>query len=527
MKYLLLFVITILLFVSCPQGNTPPDSGDPRDNLTSDDITISRPENPESFLPPPAETNINGVMYVNEDGTLTIPDNDGELISVHVWMAKEDEYINSSFKGLSKYGMYVETTGTPPPSLASIKKSVTIDPYTIQNEPSLFISPNEMIALQSERNASEIVYTVGDVIEGIGISGQTIADSRTIDAKILGLTEHANFLVEMQEDDIAAIQDPEKTTYIEYLNAIPEGKNETRIAEYVRKFEAAYGRMEEVFGDPAEALGGKVNILIVNFPSGIYGTIVNGYALASFNQLVEEGIDLSIATAYHEIQHQITRSTGSGSISNLVWIDEGLAEYARHITTHDKKNDTITLLRSGNITGKSVLSWGSDIPSYNYSYLFVQYLVDRFGEGIIKKILNAQKPNVDNRLHEMAPVSEAIGLPFDEVFFDFAVAVAILGRDVEVSENEHPFNEFQTKYADEHQNFLGNASPRRSIDAGATTETVDSEGNPEGNKNTLNEFGPYQIYITWWKGDVDTIKLPSPIDPRKEVIKGAVFYDKR
>ncbi len=504
MNYLLLILSSLFLLISCPQGTNPDVEETPYD-----DVVISRPETPKEFLPPPPDTNINGVMYVNEDGTLTIPDNEGKLISVHVWMAKEDSYITSSFKGQKKFGYYVKSTGTPPASLYSVTKSLTHNPYEDGKEPTLYLSPSEMTSMQRNRNVSVVNYSKGDIIRDISISGQSAADTRTINAKVLEVTDNAVFLIEDRAD------------YISHIEATPAGSSDTRAQEYVRKFNAAYDNMVRVFGDPATALGGKVKVLIVNFPSGIYGTIVNGYSLVSFNQLAKEGIDLSVATAYHEIQHQITRSRGSSAVANLVWLDEALAEYARHITTYDKTDDTKTLLRSSHITTKSVLQWESDIPSYNYSYLFMQYLVDRFGEEIIHKIIEAgiPKPGAVAYQDEIKPISDATGIPFDELFFDFAIALALLGRKVEISNNEHPFKDFQTRFVDE--NFIGNASPRIAY-AGSSTEK-----DPGGLPNTLNLFGPYQIAITWWKGDVDTIELPTPVDTRNQQIKGAVFYDKR
>lgn len=174
-----------------------------------------------------------------------------------------------------------------------------------------------------------------------------------------------------------------------------------------------------------------------------------------------------LATLAHELQHLINynqkvlvhqRPGGEES-----WLNEGLSFYAEQLNGY---------LDTEGGSPENVAAWFAAPERYtlfeqsgNYDdghagagYLFVRYLVDRFGGDVAGRL--TRSPRIGR-----ANVSEAVGLPFEEIFLDWAAAVYLNGTGLN-AEPRYALPGFATRAA-----YLGGAvqitGPRATVvDAG-------------------------------------------------------------
>lgn len=137
-----------------------------------------------------------------------------------------------------------------------------------------------------------------------------------------------------------------------------------------------------------------------------------------------------LGTLAHELQHLIN---GSHKVANGApapedtWLDEGLAMYAMQANGFGLNSDAAVLFDHvrtylASPEQYSLTRWDLDPGgnAYGAVYLFVTYLVDRYGEGVLKQLVAAREAgeaNIDARL-------TPLGSSFDQLFRDWVAANA-------------------------------------------------------------------------------------------------------
>jgi hypothetical protein len=136
-----------------------------------------------------------------------------------------------------------------------------------------------------------------------------------------------------------------------------------------------------------------------------------------------------LGTMAHEFQHLINASqrvfaTGAEEVED-VWLDEGLAMYAMEANGYGLAGDGGVVY--SHVDGYqqqpdaySLVNWNAnpDQSAYGAVYLFTTYLVDRFGEGILKKLVTSPAIGVAN----MQGVLGTYDTTFEQVFEDWTAA---------------------------------------------------------------------------------------------------------
>jgi hypothetical protein len=125
----------------------------------------------------------------------------------------------------------------------------------------------------------------------------------------------------------------------------------------------------------------------------------------------------------HEYQHLINyarKAAAAGrTLSEESWLDEGMAVYAQQVAGFGLPAgdrfialDVADFERQPALAG--LLEWSADhsTVSFGQSYLFVHFLVDRYGEGMLRKL-------IDNPQVGTANVETVTGQPFAAVFRDW------------------------------------------------------------------------------------------------------------
>ncbi len=222
--------------------------------------------------------------------------------------------------------------------------------------------------------------------------------------------------------------------------------DQTLIDTYVNGFEEIYPLMHSKFGKENDFDGnGKVIILFFNSTiNGLYGYFyaadkrsvgvesnsneadilyVNSNYLSKTNDV--------LSTLAHEFQHMISfdiRDNHNLGYLNT-WLDEGLSMQAEYFSGYYDMQSSDYLgefLKYYN--SYSLIDWDSSSSiNYGYSMAYIRYLVERFGEDVVKKIIYSKYTGVKS-------VEEATGVGFNDIFKDFALALFISGRNVSTDE---------------------------------------------------------------------------------------------
>ncbi len=553
MKKIIFIVLPFLLLVSCSLFETPEHRY----------VGLTRPEVPKFFNPPVDEdgaeinfeTNknaINGIIMVHEDGSLKLPAKEYRpegktLYSVHAYVAPNDTVTPNLSRSFSNFGIQVLTTGTPPVNaqVSLAEASNTDDAFLDYSYSSSLLthsySPSSLFEESSvDYKQASINYNLASnraVVgerQNITTSGNGDQDIRNIIIECVASTKNADFFIEVEAFDV------KKGMYVE--TSFKSNFNPYK-AEYTDRFEQDYHTMIDTFAEPTS----RVKVMIVGFPSGISGTIGNGGILVNINELLygntaagldyEDKVGLSVATVFHEMQHMLFRQArgASGVRAEPLWLEEGLSEYARDITTYDKENDV--RLAFGSLGTKGLLSFGGSVPSdtrnsYSLSYLFVQYLVDRYGLDIIDRLYDpgpplGSEPDAEPRGDGVHALSASTGIPFHELYFDFAIAVAINGL---IDYNDYSFDVIPKKYRFEtlfrKTNSAGEFVDDELVTVVAIPAVAGGTGAVDGGdiRQVKNHLNPYAVKVYRWEGDVDSISVPVPVNTHFELIKSAVFY---
>ncbi len=122
----------------------------------------------------------------------------------------------------------------------------------------------------------------------------------------------------------------------------------------------------------------------------------------------------------HEFQHMIHSAHDP---NEEVWISEGLSEYAQEVAGYPADLGFANAYAFQPNT--QLNSWGgaadNNAPHYGASYLFVRYLVERFGPPIVQAIVDEPA----NGIEGLRRVLATYGASFEDLFADWLVAVTL------------------------------------------------------------------------------------------------------
>ncbi|MEB3223677.1 MAG: hypothetical protein VKS61_16505 [Candidatus Sericytochromatia bacterium] len=123
------------------------------------------------------------------------------------------------------------------------------------------------------------------------------------------------------------------------------------------------------------------------------------------DQLFDRPELTSFGTLAHEFQHLLNFSRKSARLgyrlAEETWLDEGLSMYAMEVAGYGLPAGDYHIAKDLRVFQESpqefsLTDWSGNPNGFAYgqSYLFVRYLVDRYGAGIVPEILNANKAGV-------------------------------------------------------------------------------------------------------------------------------------
>ena len=128
----------------------------------------------------------------------------------------------------------------------------------------------------------------------------------------------------------------------------------------------------------------------------------------------------------HEFQHLITwyQKTKLRNVIDDVWLNEGRSEYAPTANGFDDQyggsNLKARVEKFKDSPDDSLTEWKGELEDYPPVNLFVQYLVDRFGEKILKKIVENDKTGIASVDAALKAVGSSEN--FHDIFTDWTVA---------------------------------------------------------------------------------------------------------
>lgn len=237
------------------------------------------------------------------------------------------------------------------------------------------------------------------------------------------------------------------------------------------EFDAIYTTMHEKYGEENDVdSNDKVIILFHSFEDGAnsifgyfnpedkYNSTTSNYAdMFYINNAKLDNINDIFATLAHEFQHMISFDVRHNKGLKMldVWIDEGLSMQAEYFTGYydkqssDYLSEFLTHYYGYSLTDNEF----SSSVNYGYSMTFVRYLVERFGDDVVKKIIHSSDTG-------KIAVSEATNMGFNDLFKDYALALFISGRGIS---NDPKYN-FKTLNIPAE----GGLRPVKTIDAGNT-----------------------------------------------------------
>ncbi len=462
-RFILLFVL-FTAFVSCEAPIVGGDNGSTGNTGTSGNTGSSGSTGSNYELPDGTKDEL---MFVHDDGTLKVHQNTGKLMSLHIYTARDDddtEGFSNPYPTTS-----IETTGT---SNVNANFNASIDNNIASNmfDETAYAEYNNIYPNVASSVASNALTNNGLADVGYQVNDFTVNDGnsvRVLDARVVAKFDHAWIVLE-------------------------NGYNLTaeQIEAYRVGFATYYQTMVNTFG--ALSGDGKVVVLLANIaPLGTIGG-TNTVYVATRDM---SNVNNTLATIFHEYQHLIFREHGlsGGQGLAMLSVNEGFSEYARYKTTlPDELIASGTTLMSSGITHINFAPFSTNPDAYPYSFLFALYLVDRYGESAIKRLYTATGTTYDRFTNEF-------GVSFNEIYFDFAIALATHGRGVSNLADKHKFKSLP-------QNRL----------LSYKSKTVGVE--------ITDDMSPYRIYYYEWQGDVDTMTVDVPNRLQGGSIKSVVFY---
>lgn len=237
-----------------------------------------------------------------------------------------------------------------------------------------------------------------------------------------------------------------------YLDLEAKAISEENLDKLVREWEERiYPRLTAVFGsEPRPGVDGESRIFIVLSPAvdnwgkekGLMGYFWSRDAVPSTlsrsnqkevlfmtDQLFDRPELTSFGTLAHEFQHLLNFSRKSARLgyrlAEETWLDEGLSMYAMEVAGYGLPAGDYHIAKDLRVfqedsSSFSLTSWAENPNGFAYgqSYLFVRYLVDRYGPEIIAEILNDNRAGVSC----VGAVLAKRGTSFSEHFRAWSIA---------------------------------------------------------------------------------------------------------
>jgi len=193
-----------------------------------------------------------------------------------------------------------------------------------------------------------------------------------------------------------------------------------------------------------------------------------------------------LGTLAHEFQHMIyfDEHYDRGASGSYSWLNEALSMVAEYF--NDYQEGELGWIKSFLLDYGSELSlthWTSD--NYGYGAIYMQYLLDRFGEDAVKEMCATNLIGIE-------AVEAATAMDFNELFTDFSRALVMSGT----GDSDDPRYEFLTlDLADVQPTGRGGLLP---YDPASPLESGDSDA---------YWVYPYSLEFSRWHGDFGTMKL--------------------
>ena len=127
------------------------------------------------------------------------------------------------------------------------------------------------------------------------------------------------------------------------------------------------------------------------------------------------GTDFYDGVLAHEFQHMVHWANDR---NEETWVNEGCSELAAYLLGYDPGGFDQSFTASPDVQLNTWPDGGSSAPHYGNSYLFVSYVLGRFGEEAVQQVV----AHPENGSKGFDAVLADYGLTFDDVFTDWVVA---------------------------------------------------------------------------------------------------------
>ena len=230
----------------------------------------------------------------------------------------------------------------------------------------------------------------------------------------------------------------------EWWDFAPRNKVYEYLTELEQEFENnIYPNITSVFGserNPGIDKDSRITVLIHSMKGGAGGYFRSndGYPkvqVPDSNQremiyMNSEHITTHLAKSFlaHEFMHMVTfnQKENNYGLTEDVWLNEARAEYAITLLGYDDLEDSNLKRRMESFSddaSDSVISWQGTKKDYASLNIFIQYLVDHYGVGILADSLKAGKTGIDSLNYALE--INSFKQNFDDIFFDWTIAVLI------------------------------------------------------------------------------------------------------
>ena len=499
MRILNLFLTVIfsgLLLISCgsPENSQNTLSSDNVANIPSDTLLPDDTEKPSDTLLPddtekPSEDTIEEQVFYDEVNILPLSKNSQFV----------DLYTSNSYQTILYYApdipvdknyttksYTITTTGGNTANLSNKQNRLSISNGEIFNYSSFrdlekYFLENKIPQVKPVLKKSTSSYQVGSIKNDVYVSRTGDTTFTKVNIKCVGISEYAYLFIETTSKDYT--QD-----IIEKIKAGIDG---------------LFPIIHEKYGTPNDVDGnGKVIVLFTPFTdNNLMGYFFSGdkYTKIGYQysnesdifyinyNVAKSDIDGVLSTIAHEYQHMIHFDVRHNNNLNPLdlWINEGLSMQAMHHSGYlSKQRADYVSYFINSYAGETLLEDGSNefsIGNYGYTLVFFRYLLERFGDEIIKKIYASKETGYK-------VIEEVTGHKFNNIFDDFIKTIFLAGYGYKLP-IEHSLTSLDlTKY--KHLKFF------LTLNAG------------EGFTGTII---PYGIHLINWNGVVNTVNLNGPI----------------
>jgi hypothetical protein len=270
-------------------------------------------------------------------------------------------------------------------------------------------------------------YQVGER-ETFWVLNSDTVQHRQIEATLKYITPHSYFWA---EDGTRVNQDDVKRLMETFENKIYPTNREFFGSEWT----------PGVDGDPrihviyASGLGGNVAGYFNSTDS--YNPLVREYSNARETFFISATQNLANEFTYTVLAHEFVHMIQYASDRNdSTWIDEGFADLGAFLNGYGVGGHDRLYTQNPDI---SLPDWptqpGASAPHYGQAFLYLAYLLDRFGEDVTKAVIQHPEndlESIDLTLAELNITDPQTGnvVTADDVFVDWAVTMWLLDKSV-------------------------------------------------------------------------------------------------